>query len=289
MTERVKDQPFDERAALGELERFRREIERYRRQREAVHQEFDLFVSSFPSPESVFPPERPEVTPATRVQVDGTSSRPKVAAAPPPPPAPSPAAGQRRTHAGVPPAPPSPPPFAPPRPPAASTAAPVQTPRARDDAAGTVRKDIAGPRRSRALALMLLVLLAIVAGIWTWNVRRGGSGQAASGAPRVTQAPPAETTPRPAETAPAAAATSESVLTTVRRAWVRVIADGERVVERELPADTRVPFNAEKTIIVRTGDAGAVRLSIRGADQGALGRDGQVVTRTFDVPAKTPR
>lgn len=136
---------------------------------------------------------------------------------------------------------------------------------------------------------MLLVLLAIVAGIWTWNVRRGGSGQAASGAPRVTQAPPAETTPRPAETAPAAAATSESVLTTVRRAWVRVIADGERVVERELPADTRVPFNAEKTIIVRTGDAGAVRLSIRGADQGALGRDGQVVTRTFDVPAKTPR
>jgi hypothetical protein len=62
-----------------------------------------------------------------------------------------------------------------------------------------------------------------------------------------------------------------------------VIADGERVVERELPADARVPLKAAKTIVIRTGDAGAVRLSIGGQDQGILGRDGEVVTRTFTV------
>jgi hypothetical protein len=71
--------------------------------------------------------------------------------------------------------------------------------------------------------------------------------------------------------------------------WVRVIADGERIVERELPADTRIPFSAEKTIVIRTGDAGAVRLSIRGEDRGVLGRDGVVVTRTFEVPPAPPR
>lgn len=80
-----------------------------------------------------------------------------------------------------------------------------------------------------------------------------------------------------------------SEITTLRPVWVRVIADGERVVERELPADARIPFTAEKTIVIRTGDAGAVRLTIRGEDQGVLGRDGEVVTRSFTVPAAPPR
>jgi hypothetical protein len=44
-----------------------------------------------------------------------------------------------------------------------------------------------------------------------------------------------------------------------------------------------VPLKAAKTIVIRTGDAGAVRLSIAGQDQGILGRDGEVVTRTFTV------
>jgi hypothetical protein len=67
---------------------------------------------------------------------------------------------------------------------------------------------------------------------------------------------------------------------------VRVIADGERVIERELPADARIPFKAERTIQIRTGNAGAVRLSIRGKDQGSLGKIGEVVTRSFTVPAR---
>ena len=67
------------------------------------------------------------------------------------------------------------------------------------------------------------------------------------------------------------------------------MADGERVVERELPAGAKIPFTAEKAIVIRTGDAGAVQLTIRGDDQGTLGRDGAVVTRTFTVPGSDPR
>jgi cytoskeleton protein RodZ len=67
---------------------------------------------------------------------------------------------------------------------------------------------------------------------------------------------------------------------------VRVLADGERVVERELPANARVPLKAEKTIVIRTGDAGAVRLSIGGREHVVLGRDGEVVTRRFDLPPR---
>ncbi len=70
---------------------------------------------------------------------------------------------------------------------------------------------------------------------------------------------------------------------------MRVLADGERIIERELPANSRVALKAAKTIVIRTGDAGAVRLSINGTDQGPLGRDGEVVTRSFSVPPGAPR
>ena len=124
-----------------------------------------------------------------------------------------------------------------------------------------------------------LVLLALVA-VATWSLRTGGPHPGVSEPATVDPAAPAPAATPPPAAAPSPAGTE---LTTIRRVWVRVIADGERVVERELPADARVPLKAEKTIVIRTGDAGAVRLSIAGQDQGILGRDGQVVTRTFTV------
>ena len=105
-------------------------------------------------------------------------------------------------------------------------------------------------------------------------------------APAAAPAPAAVPAPAPAPAAPDAAASSESAITTVRRVWMRVIVDGERVLEREVSAGTRVPQNAEKTIVIRTGDAGAVRLAIRGEDRGVLGTEGEVVTRSFAVPPR---
>jgi hypothetical protein len=65
-----------------------------------------------------------------------------------------------------------------------------------------------------------------------------------------------------------------------------VLVDGNREVERELEANAVVPLPAGRTYVVRAGDAGAVRFLLNGQDQGPLGRDGIVATRTFSAPAR---
>jgi hypothetical protein len=60
-----------------------------------------------------------------------------------------------------------------------------------------------------------------------------------------------------------------------------VIVDEKRTVERELPAGTKLPIGADRTVVIRAGDAGAVRLTVDGKDQGVMGRDGFPATRTF--------
>jgi hypothetical protein len=72
----------------------------------------------------------------------------------------------------------------------------------------------------------------------------------------------------------------------VRRVWVRAVVDGNVDVERELRPNDRVALRNGRTIVIRTGDAGAIRVAIDGKDQGPLGRDGEVVTRTFTAPAR---
>jgi hypothetical protein len=151
----------------------------------------------------------------------------------------------------------------------------------------------APPQRRRLAVVMLAVLVIGILAAWAlWP------GSPAPPSPEVaetsTPAPasnePAPATGEPASTpagTPADASDSRvTELTTTRNVWVRVIADGERVVEREVPAGSRIPITAQKTIVIRTGDAGAVSLTIAGEDQGTLGREGQVVTRTFTVPER---
>jgi hypothetical protein len=70
----------------------------------------------------------------------------------------------------------------------------------------------------------------------------------------------------------------------VRRVWLRVVVDGNRAVEREVDANATIPLPAGRTFVVRAGDAGAVRFFLNGQDQGPLGGEAQVVTRTFTSP-----
>jgi hypothetical protein len=255
---------------LEELERFRQDIERYRARRKAVAEEFEGFVRSFKTPAASEPavaPVRPAMAP--RRAEPPPSPRPS-----PPPPAPAAAVA------------PSPAPIAPVARPAAPAApappvAAASAPAARHE------------RRSRAgLGPVLAVAgLVVLIGVALWVFSRPGpvgtpapaTGTAAGRTPAAVSVP-AE--PPAVAAAPVAAqpGPSDSVLTTTRAVWVRVIADGSRIVSRELPAGSQVPFKAEKAIEIRTGDAGAVRLSIGGRDQGPLGRDGAVVTRSFTVP-----
>jgi len=262
------DQPAtDENTALKELERLQEQIQHYRAQRKAVDKKFEQFVTSFKAtPDAAVPPPPP--APA------------------PPPPAPAPPA-----HAAAPPAP------------AVERASPPAEPVAPSGVVApsivveTAAKPIPVPpplaRRQSAPRAGLLIggALALLAGgalvTWTLRPRAPESSTTGSATPVVPPALPAA--PEPAPAATVANAASESALTTTRAVWVRVIADGARVLERELPPNARAPLKAEKTIVIRTGDAGAISLTLRGQDQGVLGRTGEVVTRTFTVPAAPVR
>jgi hypothetical protein len=230
--------------AREELEGIRKEIARLQTERQAVEREFDRFTSSFTTDRPVVPAPGPVVVPAA------------------PPAAFDLAALDAMTT-----------PISVPLPPVVVPPAPPQH---------------ANPRSSLAPGILIALMVALgAAGYYAWTQTR----PAEVSAPVVVMQPaPAPVTPQPSAPAaepppPAAPAPSfESVVTTTAAVWVRVVADGETVVARELPADARVSFIARESIVIRTGNAGAVRLTMSGVDQGAIGRPGQVITRRFDVP-----
>lgn len=240
---------FDEQAALAELERLREHIVALRSKREAKGEEFDRFVRSLKATRSVS-----DLVPANVDAKPVDTAPPAVAidldakSSEPAPPA--------ETVPDTPPAVPA----------------------------------VSRPVSPKSLVLVggALLLLA-AAGIVTWTLRKGARESTAPD-PIVSAQPPPKAEPAapPAAAPPAPASTPaspyESRITTSRPVWVRIVADGQRVLERELPAAAIVPFKATRDVVIRAGDAGALRLSIGGKDQGPLGPDGVVVTRTFSVP-----
>ena len=162
------------------------------------------------------------------------------------------------------------------------------------------RPTAGGPRRAAAaVAMLVLVILAVV---FFWF--RPSDVEAPGGPPRPPESSPPSAAPAAspgASTAPAAPAPSAPSapgraaappasaaameISTTRDVWMRVTVDGLRTVERVVPGNTRIPIAAGGRIVIRAGDAGAVRVSIAGKDQGPLGRDGEVATRTFTPPA----
>jgi hypothetical protein len=294
MAEMSGNRPFEEQAALAELERLQREIEESRRRRRQANDAFDSFLRSFgtrasSAPESdgaVAPaPARrePEPPPAARLpepaskKSDGLEEFPReefrLTVTPP---AANEAPALLSGSAG---------PifeFAQPNPAVdlPKAPAPHHVPAALKPAAQT-------PERKRAALAIGGVALAGVA-IFAWRMGQPGrtsdapaSGNTATSPPIATPAP--VTAPAPAAVVPAAE------LTTERRVWVRVLVDGEKTIERELDANVRVPLTPKQRIIVRAGDAGAVHVLLAGKDQGPFGPDGVAVTREFVVsPAPAP-
>lgn len=234
-------------AALEELERFGRDIQRYREQRQALGEEFETFVRGFKVP---------------------------------------PDAARPAAHASVP---------LPPREPA-----PTLTP-AETQIFETPATELSPPAMTAPPTAAKTPVAAIAAGAailvgggllaaFLWNRSPDAAPEptatpdpaAAAPAP----APAAQPAPAPVQAAPAPPSTGSEIVAE-RQVWMRVIVDGEKVLEREVPAGTKIPLNAEKTIVIRTGNAGAVRLSIRGGPATLIGREAEVVTRSFTVPPRS--
>jgi hypothetical protein len=134
--------------------------------------------------------------------------------------------------------------------------------------------------RVAAAATAVIVLLLLTTWIWrgssTTPLRQPSAivpaAQGPAGAPAPAPAPVAST-------GPARALSIE--LVTTRPVWMRVTADDRRTLEREVPAGQRIPVEADRSILIRAGDGGAVRLIVKGQDQGVLGRDGQIANRSL--------
>ena len=112
---------------------------------------------------------------------------------------------------------------------------------------------------------------------------------APAGAPAPAPAPPADTTPaatpgvaaEPATAPPATVDPARPVqltLTAVRPVWLRITVDGRRALQREVAEGETLAFGADRAVVIRTGDAGAVRTTLNGADRGALGIRGWPLT-----------
>jgi hypothetical protein len=151
-----------------------------------------------------------------------------------------------------------------------------------EDAPASSRSSV---RQLATVASIVLVASSVL--VWTFNR-----------APSVTPPPvaqqPANTLPSvpplPELRKPAAPPVDPHLLRidlkTLRRVWLRVSVDGRIAIEREVAEGEQLPFGADRSIVVRAGDAGAVTVRVGDVDQGTIGRDGEVLTRTFTAPTR---
>lgn len=95
--------------------------------------------------------------------------------------------------------------------------------------------------------------------------------------------PPSPTpTPRPTVT-PEVVAQITLELRTTQRAWLRIVVDGQIVEEGILEAGQTRVWDANQSILVRTGNAGGVILILNGQELGLMGGIGQVVERFWII------
>ena len=311
-------QPLSEDAALRELENLQRAIEQSRLRRKEANEAFDRFLRSFDQPAAAKPQAVPAPRPAPG-QPPAPAVQPQTAAPPQPvPPASAPPVG------AAPPAP-APQPvksFTPidPVPPLFSPGDASRQPDVLDlddweqqaaESPGSSSSDALAPaparssvpeespvvpaafnadvrphsRKALAAALAALLVTAVVGFLfWTAGKDDGGSTQ------RTTAEEPAaapQSVPAPAAAPPEPAAPPPPAeIITLRTVWIRVLVDGQKVVERELPANTHVPLQPKSGFVLRAGDAGGVRVEIAGKDQGPIGRDGHPATKVFNMGVK---
>jgi hypothetical protein len=160
-----------------------------------------------------------------------------------------------------------------------------------DDARPTIEDTVDEPR-SRRLGWLAVAAVVIVAGVWAATTLSRRSEVVSEAAPPAVTPPgeaatptsPSASTGASSGVSAAAAPTApparpiQVTLATIRPVWLRVTVDGARALEREVPAGETLSFGGDRTVVVRSGDAGGVRASLNGVDRGRLGRDGWPLT-----------
>jgi len=70
--------------------------------------------------------------------------------------------------------------------------------------------------------------------------------------------------------------------------WISIAVDGKNLLQDMLLAGTRKTFTAEKSIVIKTGNAGAIDFAFNGEALPRQGEDGEVKTLVFDAGGLRP-
>jgi hypothetical protein len=96
---------------------------------------------------------------------------------------------------------------------------------------------------------------------------------------------PASANPNGKDTTGAQKSTDDSVRATVRvsgsPSWLKITTDGAVAYEGIAETGFSRTFEGRESLSIWTGNAGAVEAQVDGRDLGALGADGEVLTREF--------
>jgi hypothetical protein len=154
--------------------------------------------------------------------------------------------------------------------------------------------EIAPPQRRvpvRAAFAAVAAVLALGAGAWWFGGERNGDSTRLASARQT--APTREADPRPVSAGPPAAqpvdsapAAPEPVKISVavkaaRSTWVRTGSDGVLDRGRIMAAGQQQLITGEREVEVRTGDGGALLVSVNGGPETALGKNGVDVVKRF--------
>jgi len=145
--------------------------------------------------------------------------------------------------------------------------------------------------RSRQVWLVgVVAAAAVLAALALWWMRRPTAREQAqqpaavrSAAP-VSPAPGRDITLSPSNARSAPSAHALTVVVEARRpVWVRRTIDGQVDAGRQMGAGERSQVVADREVSIRSGDAGAVLVSVNGSRSEPLGPDGVATTRRFDA------
>jgi cytoskeleton protein RodZ len=153
-------------------------------------------------------------------------------------------------------------------------------------------------REPMRLPLGLIAVLVVIAVLLYSGWRYIGS----HGLPKVWRVraadasrPVGKTTPRasapapiPAETPPAAADGFVLRIKAKENVWISLVADGKPVMTDTLPKESEKSIRAEKTLVLKTGNAAAVELFYNEKLVPVTGREGEVRTLEFTAAGLRP-
>lgn len=174
---------------------------------------------------------------------------------------------------------------------------PSTAPEAPTPARSTAEKLRESRKQSSSLWLVITVaLILLLAGAVWWYLADGQQAQKTPPQPSLqTQQtpPPAGRQPQinSAPTAPAvpAAPAAKPVVVVAKftnRSWIQVTADGKPVYEGIPQSGESMTWQADQTVVIKAGNAGAVELTHNGQTIGKMGNSGEVVLRSFTATGR---